>query len=1022
MAMFSEGAGSFWGGSFGGASPIDDLLEKGGFTLEDVLDEDTCIQETKGNNARLLEFLKEPATLEVLIKYMACTDIDTFRELSKSSSAVQGDEAAGASRVGDTTPETSGVQGEQDAAAESAGASSESDEAAQAASLLVDDEGALDPVNEAEIEEERFMKFPFIACEILCCNITQLIEPLVNDSTLLNVFFGILGHAAPLDLRVSGYFYKVLAILLRRAPEKMLWFSVYRNVDISAAGESAGRSETDSSKVGWLMPMLLEHIDSYSIMCCFKTFLQVAAEDNGVVDDDDEDGDMPRYGQDLEIGDLDGRPEENDEVRNALLRKVRSIWLGGSGAALAVLDALAASNNSDSHNNAAELLADMIQRAAMSRLQTGWFQQVREHQRKQWLLQNQKESGGSSSEGADGSAEGKSPPPELALFNEDNSEGELPVFSGMILTSRGSGPIAESVMIESGCEWSLKLCEKLLRVALFESEPQQEQHEAAALASDEGTGEEFNRIVHRGSAAIASLQVLTHLVSAFGLERWAAPGEAAFSLNVSSSAASPETMPAGPITSMETHGELPPELDAILARLPDIVQCLENERHMVLFNVSKEHADKYLGIHRLKIVELLCMLIHTKYPKAIDAIASDPGTDPSKPNPLSVCLDLFFHFEWNNCLHAVLERTFQFIFLGGVSEESMGFDTGSSSDMEDEEEDEESQFYGDGGADGSGQAGGPENPMVSKRIRARQEEIAREQETANNALLPLHKALFYSCGLIDRLLWAYGDNQSCMKSTEEFWAASEAGIKAEPSARSCGQRGYMGFCHRIVNTIALLAAAQRNEREQHDTPGKEWPALESTNKDEWVDLLQGEIANINAIEQSVLGGSRPRSYSSPGSDGMGADLGGDMDDFESEERGLEIDHDIGFKNYIASYTQGMQDDNSDSEDDEEFDMMAAESAAEDEDLEFTSSSDEKPDDAQLADQMAGMSLNDTKAANVEKAEETGGNNDNEDDFDPFGDGSLPAETDDQASKQHSAQPPAPPPAAKDESWEPDFGD
>jgi hypothetical protein len=65
--------------------------------------------------------------------------------------------------------------------------------------------------------------------------------PLVNSPALLEIFFGILDREeGSMDSRQAGYFYKILALLLRRAPEKMLWFSVYRNVDISAAGCEVG--------------------------------------------------------------------------------------------------------------------------------------------------------------------------------------------------------------------------------------------------------------------------------------------------------------------------------------------------------------------------------------------------------------------------------------------------------------------------------------------------------------------------------------------------------------------------------------------------------------------------------------------------------------------------------------------------------------------------------------------------------------------------------------------------------------
>jgi hypothetical protein len=42
---------------FESCSPINDLLEKGEFTLENLLEEDELIQEVKAKNERLIEWL-----------------------------------------------------------------------------------------------------------------------------------------------------------------------------------------------------------------------------------------------------------------------------------------------------------------------------------------------------------------------------------------------------------------------------------------------------------------------------------------------------------------------------------------------------------------------------------------------------------------------------------------------------------------------------------------------------------------------------------------------------------------------------------------------------------------------------------------------------------------------------------------------------------------------------------------------------------------------------------------------------
>ncbi|KAL4387944.1 hypothetical protein GQ457_09G000470 [Hibiscus cannabinus] len=52
------------------ASPIDTILDKDNFTLEELLDEDEIIQECKSLNGRLINFLREKAQVEQLIQYI----------------------------------------------------------------------------------------------------------------------------------------------------------------------------------------------------------------------------------------------------------------------------------------------------------------------------------------------------------------------------------------------------------------------------------------------------------------------------------------------------------------------------------------------------------------------------------------------------------------------------------------------------------------------------------------------------------------------------------------------------------------------------------------------------------------------------------------------------------------------------------------------------------------------------------------------------------------------------------------
>ncbi|KAK4802144.1 hypothetical protein SAY86_000347 [Trapa natans] len=66
------------------ASPVETILDKENFTLEELLDEDEIIQECKALNGRLINFLREKVQLEKLLQYIveeAPEDADSRRSL-----------------------------------------------------------------------------------------------------------------------------------------------------------------------------------------------------------------------------------------------------------------------------------------------------------------------------------------------------------------------------------------------------------------------------------------------------------------------------------------------------------------------------------------------------------------------------------------------------------------------------------------------------------------------------------------------------------------------------------------------------------------------------------------------------------------------------------------------------------------------------------------------------------------------------------------------------------------------------
>ncbi|KAJ9528525.1 hypothetical protein QJQ45_020496, partial [Haematococcus lacustris] len=155
-AMFWKVAG------FSQPSPIDQILDKEEFTLEELLDEDDLVQECKSLNGRLVAFLRERSTVEQLVRFLVEAPFD-----------------------GD------------------------------------------DP--------KRAIKYPFISCEVLCCEVEAVFDTLLEDEELMQLLFSLLNQPAQsLSSKTAGYFGRVVGTLLLRKTNEMMQH-LQQHPDILAA-------------------------------------------------------------------------------------------------------------------------------------------------------------------------------------------------------------------------------------------------------------------------------------------------------------------------------------------------------------------------------------------------------------------------------------------------------------------------------------------------------------------------------------------------------------------------------------------------------------------------------------------------------------------------------------------------------------------------------------------------------------------------------------------------------------------
>jgi len=177
MSLFSSlGHGDIWsisGISF--ASPVNDILDKESYTLEELLQEDDLLQEVKSKNERLLAFLQTEETVETLVEYVVTAADD-------------------------------------------------------------------------DAEDFRKFKYPYMACELFCCEVQKVLDILVEgqDGKFLSMLFSLLDNEAPLDHYLAGYFEKILEMLFRRMTIPVMMYLNNGGVP--------------------LLQKFLNHIENYSVM------------------------------------------------------------------------------------------------------------------------------------------------------------------------------------------------------------------------------------------------------------------------------------------------------------------------------------------------------------------------------------------------------------------------------------------------------------------------------------------------------------------------------------------------------------------------------------------------------------------------------------------------------------------------------------------------------------------------------------------------------------------------------------
>jgi hypothetical protein len=325
--------GDIWcSGAFSFDSPLKDLIDTGEYTLEQLLAEDELLQELRGVHPQLVEFFSTEQAVTGLVKYVtlphggtppapSAADVDRPSVLASTSMVSES--------LNDSDEEKDKDAQEEGTKENAMSAESESPENGSKEPQAEGDEQELDAQDE---KDAVFVRYPYMACEVICCEIKGIIDALVDgyvpDSetsseedkaeettataegkeeatgsenevaptddrrSILDLLFAMLyeAKAGEVDDYRAGYFDKILSVLFRKRPEAL---ALYIN-------EGGGRGQS------FLMRVMLKHLYSHSIMQIVQRLL-LPQPPLPPKDDDDEDKEGENLFSDpMEGADMDG--------------------------------------------------------------------------------------------------------------------------------------------------------------------------------------------------------------------------------------------------------------------------------------------------------------------------------------------------------------------------------------------------------------------------------------------------------------------------------------------------------------------------------------------------------------------------------------------------------------------------------------------------------------------------------------------------------------------------------------------
>lgn len=622
--MDLTGGGDIWStGAFSFESPLKDLLDGGEYTLEQLLAEDELLQELRGCHQKLIDFFSTEQAVTKLVQYVIMPHRPEHFAIPANNVSKEEDEKLLNGDVESKVPADDSVE-----------ESKPKKPGEWLQQHLEDAKSGNKQKKEPEKDPAlKYIRFPYMACEIICCEIPGILEALVegkcsfeDESTasdshpeaneiipnasqqdmmevvpkekksILDFLFSLL-HDTPageLDDYRAGYFDKVLTVLFRKRPEEM---TTYINT-----GGAAGRSA--------LMRSLLKHLYSHSIMQIAQRLLlpqrpmdqqqQSQEGDEIVAGDDDEENEgavLCDWSDSPEVLDLlldtliAGNPsslEENEQLTDTEKEQQLDLSLNASEVLITIIQNSMLSSPIMLSLTSSETVRRVVDAATTVR--GGYFS-----------------------------------PRESLLTSAMN------VLESLILQLGGYGAVGTMTLMT---EEELQMQQQELREEEEQKKAEVEEEEAAMAEAVAASSEETPPIIPAGTSASDRVS--------------------------STSTDETERMDDG-VMNEDQH--LISDLTSLLEHLPRLLDNLSSLlRHPSTktwaspTQFSKSEPQQLLGNSRLRIVRVLESLV----------LLGDPDVDSKlvQSDCLELCLDFFWQFQWCSMLHQSVANLLVHVFEG----------------------------------------------------------------------------------------------------------------------------------------------------------------------------------------------------------------------------------------------------------------------------------------------------------------------------------------------------------------------